>query len=739
MKQDVESAFMKVWLRNKTMKFYLILPLVVILWFSSLHAQDIPIGTWRTHFSYEKGKLVTATNSKVFCAVENGLFYVDLEDNSINKFSKIDGLSDATISAIKYYPRRNLLILGYETGNIDIILPESIINIDLIVSENISASKEIRDITYFEDKAFLSTDFGIVVIDLNQMAIQEVYREIGEAGATLSIYQTNAYRDSLFAITNSGLIKAPLLQNQNLLDFSNWSIISETENLDLKKLVSTESQLFLANDTSVFELSNESLSEMFRAESEIRNLVAHQNSIYFLTENNLYTWLNNEAAVIDYIESPIPNDLAVVDNNLWIADENLSLTKFDGSTTTFKPNGPTSDITEKLIFLEDTVYHLGQFRNAVFSSNNNTQISYFANGIWNNVQSPIADLSGVSNNFYTSYGNGVLNRISGEIIDETNSENPFELSGDNIFITSVLENSTGTWFGNYDANNSLILFENGSWSSFNISFRYPEKLLSTANNKIVISSSLSNPTGLTIFDPTDQSRQSLNTSTTELPSNVINDFEIDLDDELWIATNSGVAFLPSASSSLFSGFNGVIIPIFENSFLFDGEPINCIEVDPGNRKWMGTSQGAWLFEEAGQSLTQHFTTANSPLPSNNVEDIAINPQSGEVFIVTDKGMVSYRADASNSIAIHQEVKIFPNPVNPGYNSYVGVSGLATDVRVKITDISGKLIREIEANGGAIQWDLKDYNGVIAESGVYLFFSSNSDGSETFVGKLLIVQ
>jgi hypothetical protein len=738
MKQDVEGAFTKEWLRNKTMKFYLILPLVIVS-FSSVLAQDIPIGTWRTHFSYENGKLVAATGSKVFCAVQNGLFYVDLEDNSINKFSKIDGLSDATISAMKYNSTRNLLTVGYETGNIDIILPESIINIDLIVSENISASKEIRDITYFEDNAFLSTDFGIVVIDLNQNSILEVYREIGEAGATLSIYQTDVYRDSLFAITNAGLIKAPLLQNQNLLDFSNWSIISETENLDLKKLVSTESQLYLANDTSFFELNDESLSEVFYTESEIRNIVMQQNSTYILTQNTLFEWTNNEATPIEYTESPTPNDLVKIGSDLWIADENNSLVKFEGSTTSFKPNGPTSDITEKLVFLNDTIYHLGEYRNAVFSRNNNSQVSYFSNGVWKNGQSPIADLSGVSNNFYTSYGNGVLNRISGELIDETNSNNPFELSGDNIFITSVLENSTGTWFGNYDANNSLILFENGSWSSFNISFRYPEKLLSTANNKIVISSSLSNPTGLTIFDPTDQSRQSLNTSTTELPSNVINDFEIDLDDELWIATNSGVAFLPSASSSLFSGFNGVIIPIFENSFLFDGEPINCIEVDPGNRKWMGTSQGAWLFEEAGQSLTQHFTTANSPLPSNNVEDIAINPKTGEVFIVTDKGMVSYRADASNSIAIHQEVKIFPNPVNPGYNSFVGVSGLATDVRVKITDISGKLIREIEANGGAIQWDLKDYNGVIAESGVYLFFSSTNDGSETFVGKLLIVQ
>ncbi len=738
MKQDVEGAFTKEWLRNKTMKFYLILPLVIVS-FSSVHAQDIPIGTWRTHFSYENGKLVAATDSKVFCAVQNGLFYVDLEDNSINKFSKIDGLSDATISAMKYNSTRNLLTVGYETGNIDIILPESIINIDLIVSENISASKEIRDITYFADNAFLSTDFGIVVIDLNQNSILEVYREIGEAGAILSIYQTDVYRDSLFAITNAGLIKAPLLQNQNLLDFSNWSTISETENLDLKKLVSTESQLYLANDTSLFELNDESLSEVFYTESEIRNIVTQQNSTYILTQNTLFEWTNNEATLIEYTESPTPNDLVKIGSDLWIADENNSLVKFEGSTTSFKPNGPTSDITEKLVFLNDTIYHLGQYRNAVFSRNNNSQVSYFSNGVWKNGQSPIADLSGVSNNFYTSYGNGVLNRISGELIDETNSNNPFELSGDNIFITSVLENSTGTWFGNYDANNSLVLFQNGSWNSFNISFRYPEKLLSTANNKIVISSSLSNPTGLTIFDPSDQSRQSLNTSTTELPSNVINDFEIDLDDELWIATNSGVAFLPSASSSLFSGFNGVIIPIFENTFLFDGEPINCIEVDPGNRKWMGTSQGAWLFEEAGQSLTQHFTTANSPLPSNNVEDIAINPKTGEVFIVTDKGMVSYRADASNSIAIHQEVKIFPNPVNPGYNSFVGVSGLATDVRVKITDISGKLIREIEANGGAIQWDLKDYNGVIAESGVYLLFSSNSDGSETFVGKLLIVQ
>ena len=137
-------------------------------------------------------------------------------------------------------------------------------------------------------------------------------------------------------------------------------------------------------------------------------------------------------------------------------------------------------------------------------------------------------------------------------------------------------------------------------------------------------------------------------------------------------------------------------------------------------------------------MVHNFTRENSPLPSNNILDVLSDPITGEVFIATDKGMVSYRSDAFRSRNIHENVSIFPNPVQPGYSGVIGISGLATDATIKITNVSGKLIREINAAGGGASWDMADYNGQRAPTGVYLVFSSSSDGNETFVGKIAII-
>ena len=66
---------------------------LLLLYGWSIVAQDIPIGTWRTHFSYNDARLLTASTDKLFCAVENGLFSRDLESGETRKLSKIDGLS----------------------------------------------------------------------------------------------------------------------------------------------------------------------------------------------------------------------------------------------------------------------------------------------------------------------------------------------------------------------------------------------------------------------------------------------------------------------------------------------------------------------------------------------------------------------------------------------------------------------------------------------------------------------
>jgi len=166
--------------------------------------------------------------------------------------------------------------------------------------------------------------------------------------------------------------------------------------------------------------------------------------------------------------------------------------------------------------------------------------------------------------------------------------------------------------------------------------------------------------------------------------------------------------------------------------------VTSIAIDGGNRKWMGTGRGVWLFNPTGEALVHHFTTANSPLLSDNILDIEINAQTGEVFFATDKGLVSFRGDATEGTAVFQQVKIFPNPVTSAFMGTVAINGLATDAIVKITDISGKMIWQTQAQGGTASWNVQDYHGKRAATGIYLVFASTPDGSESAVGKIAVI-
>jgi hypothetical protein len=230
----------------------------------------------------------------------------------------------------------------------------------------------------------------------------------------------------------------------------------------------------------------------------------------------------------------------------------------------------------------------------------------------------------------------------------------------------------------------------------------------------------------------------------ELPSNTVLCVVEDLRGEMWIGTSQGLAIL-SNPSIIFNtekeNFDArqIIIKVGSNYEIFLGkEQINCIKVDAANRKWIGTPNGVWLVSEDGYQVIKNFTTLNSPLLSNNVMEIGIDESTGEVFFGTEKGIISFMGDASESLDNFNKVEIFPNPVRPDFTGSVSIRGLVNKATVKITDISGKLVYETISNGGFASWDGRNFNGKRVSTGVYLIFAASKDGEQTHVGKILFI-
>ena len=230
-----------------------------------------------------------------------------------------------------------------------------------------------------------------------------------------------------------------------------------------------------------------------------------------------------------------------------------------------------------------------------------------------------------------------------------------------------------------------------------------------------------------------------------IPGNKVFSIAEDNDGEVWIGTDEGVAVFYSPEN-VFSGYNfdaqRILIPRNDGTgladILLEFETVTAIAVDGANNKWIGTDRsGVFQLSPDGQIQYNHFTEQNSPLFSNNITSIVINDK-GEVFIGTAKGIISYRSDATPGGETNEDVYAYPNPVESGYTGPIAITGLVTNADFKVTDISGNLIYSGTAEGGQAIWNGTNFEGRRAQTGVYLVFVSNDDGSEKLVTKILFI-
>ena len=137
------------------------------------------------------------------------------------------------------------------------------------------------------------------------------------------------------------------------------------------------------------------------------------------------------------------------------------------------------------------------------------------------------------------------------------------------------------------------------------------------------------------------------------------------------------------------------------------------------------------------SLEFNFSTENSPIPSNKILDIVINNVSGEVFILSENGMVSYMSDASQASQDYSNIKIFPNPISLKQNQLLSFQNLLNNSIIKIMTLSGDVISSFKSNGGGASWNLLDINNNLVSPGIYLVYLSDDIGNDSFIQQILI--
>jgi len=708
----------------------------LLLTFLSVKGQNTPIYSWQEHLSYQNANHILEVENNIYCATENGLFYYNKEDFTINRLNKLNGLSDIGISALSYDKSNKIIIISYNNCNIDLIKDGIVTNISDIKEKLIIGEKTINNIDVFDDVAYLSTSFGLLLLDLIKEEIKDTYK-IGENGNFVGINDCYIDDTCIFVGATDGAYFAYKNSN-NLFDFNSWS-------------------KHPSHPTEVSEIIVNSLGILFNNQYpyvKVRNI----NGYYLEIGIDIISVYQNGNLISELIEdsnfSKIQDVWIDKDDILWVADSSNSLMKYENYTynSTIKPNGPSSNLIKKLSFLSDDLY--------VLHNTEKNSISKTSSLIDWEILNPLSNIISVEKigeeEFFGSSENSIVSVNSeGNITfyDNINTNNILD-SLDNIVCLTKDENNVLWGTSSYS---NLPLFSkdlNGNWVAYSMPFVANQ---STEIGEFIIDDygqkwGIRTSAGLfvyndnnTLSDKTDDQLTKVTTAvgSGNLPNNSVYCLANDLDGNIWVGTKEGVCVFYSPSS-VFSGysFDAQQIIVEENGFgqyLLNAEIVYTIAIDGGNRKWIGTLEsGLFLLSEDGTEEIYHFTTENSPLLSNTITDVEINHKTGELFISTDKGLMSFRNDATSSENNISELTIFPNPVRENYTGIISISGLAYESNVKITDVGGNLVFETNSEGGTAVWDGTDFNNMRVGTGVYLVFSSDKYAREKAMGKILFI-
>ncbi len=747
------------------------------------------MGSWQSYLSYHNVVKAEPAGNLIYVIGNGGLFSYDKEDQSVQTYWKDNQLNDTDIAHIAYNKANKTLVIVYRNGNIDLLINDrDVYNLPDYMNKNMTQDKTINNISFEGDDAYLSTAFGIIVINLKKREIANSYifnRMVNDCAID------GGY---IYAATPDGLLTGKL--TDNLLDINNWRLVSS----------------YAYNYVAIYE--NELIGDIVgsgiylinRQNFSHEQIISGNYTYMYVYDNKLFAGNTDALFMFDslsksyYLEPGLNISSIAYENGVyWVAslEEGLKGLRFDDDTRIFTPiissitpNSPKRNHIYNMRLLDDKLYITGggvgsmwaYDRRGLVMSLDNHDWSYFQDDdIWKitglnykDIIDIVQDPKDDRRHYVSSFGQGLYEFYDGEYtnryyydnstLESTLPNNP-AAKPEYVRIGGMsYDKENNLWILNSEVSNTIqIMKEDGSWkalsySSTNFPTFFKECLFDRYGRFWAISS-LEFDYGVfcldyngTIDDTTDDEHKFvtnfINQDGTQLSHKGINCITEDKDGAIWIGTMQGPIVLYNTSRFFESGYNCTQIKVPRNDgtnladYLLASDNITAIAVDGGNRKWIGTGgNGVYLVSPDGLETIEHFTKDNSPLPDNNITSLLIHPSTGMLYIGTDKGLVSYQTEATEGADRFEEANVYayPNPVHSGYTGVITVTGLMRDSDVKIVNVSGELVFEGTSTGGQFTWNGRNRSGNKVASGVYFVLASDQEGKEGIVTKIVMIK
>ena len=755
----------------------------------SLSAQSdsfpsLKIGEWRQHLPWQRSKYVTQSDSKVYFASEWAVVEIDKADRSPRFLTKVEGLSDVGMRLIRYNRDAAAVVLAYTNSNLDIYYPAdgSVVNLPFIKKNiNIIGDKQIYDITFEGKIAYIACGFGVLKLNLEKEEVEWT------AFTSVVVKSVAFFNGNVYAGTEEGLFRIAA-NDINPEDFGRWQMLGAAEGFPAGTAVNTmavwNNKLYLGIGKTLYSYDGAVVAEIASRTDR---------DVYYLTSEGpglMIAWKVGFFGSVEYMETSGARyeihwacgaefpfyGIEDGEKKFWFADESEDYRYYDhntGQCDRFRFNSPFLEHSAEIAIAQNKVYvatpgakpdltpNYGPWGIYIYENGSwsrfyggsNPELNDSQYSLWRVAPHPVEDKF-----FAGSYIGGLVEATvpgaPAKYYDKNNSI--LQSAGPGISQTSIsgiaFDADNNLWMSNYNAPSPIaVLKADGTMRNFSAS--PADNLLQVVvdqngykwfvigfNGGVMVYDS-----GQDIDNPADDRYRVITSANSTLPTNSVSCIAVDLEGDVWVGTAQGVVSFECGSNVFDPSCTGrrriVNVDGF-NGYLLETENVNTIAIDGANRKWFGTTNGVFVQSPDGLTQVAQFTNTNSPLFDNSITDIAVNPKDGEVWIGTQKGIISLRGEATeggrvNSLAPYA----YPNPVRPDYDGPIAIYGLARDANVKITDVAGNLVYEGTSLGGQAVWNGRDYLGRRAASGVYLVFATSSesfDSPDAIITKVVIL-
>ena len=738
---------------------------------------------WSSFYSYNQiTGVVGANDGLVYGLAENSLFSYDPTANEVVPITTVNGLLGDDINTLSISD--NYMMVGYQNGMLGVHnLTDGSVVLDNSIDRNITIpgnNKAINSFLLKDQTLYISANYGISSYDfVNNRFIDSYF--FGVNNSQIQVNQTALVGTSLYAATEEGLYKAST-DDPNLVLESAWTKIAAGQWKAIGLVNNTLLGIVQSGGTSICNaLINDVAIERHRESGTLLWVDVNEDALILSFSNKILSFdadqlVSTLATATGNLSGQKFSSATQLGGNLFIGTSGSGLLLHNPSETrVVSPSGPLrNDIFDLSVVADNEMW----IAHGAFNQSYNPYplnaygISRLSEEGWQNL--PYSSLSGAlsivsvvpnpndtSQVFACAMHQGLLeinNGVVGTLWNHTNSGlesvNPIEF-GENpnyrsVRVRDVAFDSEGAMWSitSFVAKGLKKRSVDGNWQSVDLLpvLSSPKraagysKLEISPNDEIYFGSSSSGLIGYAEINGTPVLR-SIGVAE-NLPAEDVRSVALDYDDNLWIGTTNGLRVLYGASRMFTQEVSASTVVLEEGGNvgeLLANQNIKAIEVDGNNQKWVATDgAGVFLFAEDGKKTIHHFTKENSPLPTNFIQNLAYDNQSGKIFIATSSGLVAFQGNAFAPSETLENIEVYPNPIRPRYTGPLTIRGLQADCVVKITDIVGNAVYETTSTGGSVQWDMNSFSGKRVRSGVYLIFVTTKDGMDSSVEKVMII-